>query len=272
MKNNKVSDKIRYVILFVFGLLMLFPFVWMLSTSIKQGREVYSLSLLVKSPSIANYTRLFSSSYFVRWFLNSFIAGTIVTCSILFFDSLMGYTFAKHNFRGKKLIFILVLSTMMIPTEMLVIPWYLISSKFNWVDTYWGIVFPGLMTGFGTFLMRQFFDTLPDDLFDAGRIDGMNEFTIWAQIGIPLVKAALSALAIFSFVGNWNAFLWPLIVSSEIHMYTLPVGLALFNGEFATEWEMIMTGASVATIPVIIIYIIFQRQIIEGIALTGVKG
>lgn len=100
----------------------------------------------------------------------------------------------------------------------------------------------------------------------------MNEFTIWAQIGIPLVKAALSALAIFSFVGNWNAFLWPLIVSSETHMYTLPVGLALFNGEFATEWEMIMTGASVATIPVIIVYIIFQRQIIEGIALTGVKG
>jgi multiple sugar transport system permease protein len=272
MKNKNIVDKIRYAVLLIFGILMLFPFAWMLSTSMKQGREVFNLSLLVSNPSLKNYARLFSSSYFPRWFVNSFIAGTIVTLSVLFFDSLMGYTFAKHNFRGKKLIFILVLSTLMIPTEMLVIPWYLISSKVGWVDTYWGIVFPGMMTGFGTFLMRQFFDTLPDDLFDAGRIDGMNEFKIWAQIGMPLVKSALSALAIFSFVGNWNAFLWPLIISSETRMYTLPVGLALFNGEFATEWEMIMTGASVATIPVLIIYIIFQRQIIEGIALTGVKG
>ena len=272
MKNNKVIGKVRFILLVIFGLLMLFPFVWMLTTSIKQGREVYSLSLFVENPSISNYTRLFSNSYFARWFVNSFIAGTIVTVSVLFFDSLMGYTFAKHNFRGKHLIFILVLSTMMIPTEMLVIPWYLLSTRLGWVDTYWGIVFPGLMTGFGTFLMRQFFDTLPDDLFDAGRIDGMNEFAIWAQVGMPLVRAALSALAIFSFVGNWNAFLWPLIVSSETKMYTLPVGLALFNGEFATEWEMIMTGASVATVPVLIVYIIFQRQIIEGIALTGVKG
>ncbi len=272
MKNKSILNKVRFVILAVFGLIMLFPFAWMLSTSIKQGKEVFNLSLIVQNPSFNNYIRLFSSSYFPRWFVNSFIAGSIVTLSILFFDSLMGYTFAKHNFRGKKIIFILVLSTMMIPTEMLVIPWYLISSQFGWIDTYWGIVFPGLMTGFGTFLMRQFFDTLPDDLFDAGRIDGMNEFKIWAQIGMPLVRAALSALAIFSFVGNWNAFLWPLIISSETSMYTLPVGLALFNGEFQTEWEMIMTGASVATVPVLIIYIIFQRQIIEGIALTGVKG
>lgn len=273
MKNNrKTIDRVRFIVLLLFGLLMLFPFAWMLSTSVKQGKEIYSLSIIVSNPSLKNYIRLFSNSYFPRWFVNSFFAGTIVTVSILFFDSLMGYTFAKHKFRGRKVIFILVLSTMMIPTEMLVIPWYLISSKLGWVDTYWGIVFPGLMTGFGTFLMRQFFDTLPDDLFDAGRIDGMNEFAIWAQIGMPLVKAALSALAIFSFVGNWNAFLWPLIISSATKMYTLPVGLALFNGEFTSEWEMIMTGASVATVPVIIIYIIFQRQIIEGIALTGVKG
>ncbi len=272
MKNKSILNKVRFIILAVLGLLMLFPFAWMLSTSIKQGKEVFNLSLIVQNPSFKNYIRLFSSSYFPRWFINSFIAGSIVTISIIFFDSLMGYTFAKHNFRGKKVIFILVLSTMMIPTEMLVIPWYLISSQLGWIDTYWGIVFPGLMTGFGTFLMRQFFDTLPDDLFDAGRIDGMNEFRIWSDIGMPLVKAALSALAIFSFVGNWNAFLWPLIISSETSMYTLPVGLALFNGEFQTEWEMIMTGASVATVPVLIIYIIFQRQIIEGIALTGVKG
>jgi multiple sugar transport system permease protein len=160
----------------------------------------------------------------------------------------------------------------MIPTEMLVIPWFIMSNKLGWMDTYWGIVFPGMMSGFGTFLMRQFFDSVPDDLLDAGRIDGLNEFSIFNLIALPLVKAALAALAIFTFVGNWNAFLWPLIVSNDIDMYTLPVGLSFFSGEFQTEWEMVMTGASVATIPVLIIYLIFQKQIINGIALTGVKG
>ena len=161
---------------------------------------------------------------------------------------------------------------MMIPTEMLVIPWYLLSNKMGWVDSYWGLMFPGLMTAFGTFLMRQFFGSVPEDLFDSGRIDGLNEFALFWNIGMPLVKAALSALAIFTFIGNWNAFLWPLIISNNKSMYTLPVGLALFNGEFTTEWNMIMTGATVATVPTLALYLIFQKQIIQGIALTGVKG
>ena len=161
---------------------------------------------------------------------------------------------------------------MMIPTEMLVIPWFIMSNDLGWANTYWGIIFPGMMSGFGTFLMRQFFDSVPNDLIDAGRIDGLNEFDIWRRICMPLVKPALSALAIFTFVGNWNAFLWPLIVINDIYKYTLPVGLSFFNGEFQTEWEMVMTGASVATIPVLIIYLIFQKQIIKGIALTGIKG
>ena len=272
MKSNKKINTIRIILLFCFGLLMLFPFVWMIATSLKQGREVYSLSLLAKNPSFNNYLRLFENSSFPIWFLNSVISGAWVTLSVLFFDSLVGYTFAKFKFRGKRLVFLLILSTMMIPTEMLVIPWYKMAQNLGWMDTYWGIVFPGLMSGFGVFLMRQFFSTVPDDLIDAGRIDGLNEFKIWHQVAMPLVKAALAALAIFSFVGNWNAFLWPLIVSNEIYRYTLPVGLSFFSGEFQTEWEMVMTGASVATIPVLIFYLIFQKQIIAGIALTGVKG
>jgi multiple sugar transport system permease protein len=263
---------VRVFLLTLFGVLMLFPFIWMIATSFKQGADVFNLSLLPSNPTVKNYINLFSSSNFPWWFMNSFIVGGCVTLSVLFFDSLVGFTLSKYQFKGKKIIFILILSTMMIPTEMLVIPWFIMSNNLNWVDSYWGVMFPGLMSGFGVFLMRQFFTTVPDDLLDAGRIDGLNEFKIWYMIAMPLVIPALSALAILAFIGNCNAFLWPLIVSNKVRMYTLPVGLAFFNGEFQTQWEMVMTGASVASIPVFLLFILFQKQIINGIALTGVKG
>jgi len=160
----------------------------------------------------------------------------------------------------------------MIPTEMLVIPWYIMSSRFGWLDSYWGIMFPGMMSAFGVFLMRQFMDSVPDDLLDAARIDGMSEFGIFVKITLPLVKPALATLAIFNFIGDWNAFLWPLIVSSTPKMYTLPVGLAYFSSENLMRWEMIMTGSTVSTIPLIIVFLIFQKHIVKGIALTGLKG
>jgi len=268
----KRTNPIVYVLLALGGIIMIFPFVWMVATSFKQPWDVFNLSLIPPEVTFSNYIRLFGKSDFPRWFLNSFVVGLLVTFSVLFFDSLVGYTLCKFNFRGKKIIFILILSTMMIPTEMLVIPWYIMSNKWGWVNSYWGIMFPGIMTGFGTFLMRQFFQGVPDELLDAARIDGLNEFQIWWKVAMPLVKPAISALAIFTFLGNWNAFLWPLIVISETKLYTLPVGLAFFSGEFQTEWEMVMTGASVATIPVLIVFLIFQKQIIKGIALSGLKG
>jgi len=268
----KRTNPVVYVLLALGGIIMIFPFVWMVATSFKQPWDVFNLSIIPPEATFNNYIRLFEKSNFPRWFLNSFVVGLLVTFSVLFFDSLVGYTLCKFNFRGKKIIFILILSTMMIPTEMLVIPWYIMSNKWGWVDSYWGIMFPGIMTGFGTFLMRQFFQGVPDELLDAARIDGLNEFQIWWKIAMPLVKPAISALAIFTFLGNWNAFLWPLIVISKTELYTLPVGLAFFSGEFQTEWEMVMTGASVATIPVLIVFLIFQKQIIKGIALSGLKG
>jgi len=275
-KNNKGklkrTNSVVYVLLALGGIIMIFPFVWMIATSFKQPWDVYNLSIIPPEVTFNNYIRLLEGSNFPRWFFNSFVVGTLVTFSVLFFDSLVGYTLCKFNFKGKNIIFILILSTLMIPTEMLVIPWYIMSNKLGWVNTYWGIMFPGIMTGFGTFLMRQFFQGVPDELLDAARIDGLNEFQIWWKVAMPLVKPAISALAIFTFLGNWNAFLWPLIVISKTELYTLPVGLAFFSGEFQTEWEMVMTGASVATIPVLIVFLIFQKQIIKGIALSGLKG
>jgi multiple sugar transport system permease protein len=160
----------------------------------------------------------------------------------------------------------------MIPTEMLVIPWYIMVRQLGWMETYWSIMFPGMISAFGVFLMRQFMSTIPDDLIDAARIDGVSEFGIFIRIVMPLVKPALATLAIFNFVGNWNAFLWPLIVAQTPKMYTLPVGLSYFSSENLTRWELIMTGAAVSTIPLIIFFIIFQKQIVKGIAMSGLKG
>ena len=263
---------VMWTLLFLGGVVMVVPFVLMVSTSLKFNYEVYELSLLPQEPTLSNYVFLLTETRFVAWFFNSLLIATITTVSVLFFDSLVGYTLAKFNVRGRWLVFIAILSTLMIPTEMLVIPWFIMARDFGWLDTYWGIMFPGMMTGFGTFLMKQFFESVPDDLIHAARIDGLNEFQIWWEIALPLVTPALAALAIFVFLGNWTAFLWPLIVTSSTDLFTIPVGFASFSGEFTTEWELIMTGASVATIPTLLVFIFFQKYIVRGVMLAGLKG
>ncbi|UJL48196.1 carbohydrate ABC transporter permease [Virgibacillus sp. NKC19-16] len=251
---------------------MLFPFIWMVSTSLKAPMDIFNLNIIPESPTLANYIQILQESMFVRWFFNSIIIAVITTISVIFFDTLVGYIIAKFNFFGKKLLFILILSTLMVPVEMLIIPWYMMSSELGWTDTYWGILFPGLMTGFGVFLMKQFMEQIPEDLLNAARIDGMNEFSIFFKIAVPQVWPAISALGIFSFLSNWNAFLWPLIVTESSSLRTLPVGLSYFSsGEAESQWHLIMTGATISVIPLILVFIFLQRHIIKGIVLTGMK-
>lgn len=261
-----------WTLLLIGGLIMVTPLVYMFSTSLKPASQVYDLRLIPADPTLANYIAVFENSYFVRWFINSTLVAVVVTCSNVFFDSLVGYTLAKFQFRGRQFVFIAILSTLMIPTEMLVIPWYLMSAQLGWLDSYWGIMFPGMMTAFGTFLMKQFFEGVPNDFLEAARVDGLNEFQIWWKVAMPLVTPALSALAIFTFLGNWTAFFWPLIVTTSKELYTLPVGLSSFAVEQAIQWEMIMTGAAIATLPTLLIFLVFQRYIVRGVMLAGVKG
>ena len=187
----------------------------MLSTSLKFPFEVYNVNLIPEEPTLENYAYVLEDGRFYLWFWNSLLIATITTVSNVLFDSLVGYTLCKFRFPGPHIVFIAILSTLMIPTEMLVIPWYLMSQQLGWLDSYWGIMFPGLMTAFGMFLMKQFFETVPDDFIEAARIDGLNEFQIWWTVAMPLVEPALAALAIFVFLGNWTAFLWPLIVTNS---------------------------------------------------------
>lgn len=261
-----------YLILLAGGLMMVFPFLWMIVSSLKSASEIYSLSLIPPNPSLANYRQVLNETLFVRWFANSLLVALITTASVAFFDSLVGYVLAKYRFPGRQLIFIVILSTLMVPTEMLVIPWYVMSINMGWTDSYWGIMFPGVISAFGIFLMRQFFMGVPNDLIDAARLDGFSEFRIFWKIALPLVKPALAALCIFTFLGNWNAYIWPLIVVRSSEMRTLPVGVAFFSSESGSAFHLIMAAAAMATIPVIIVFLVFQRQIIKGIALTGVKG
>ncbi|MAN78174.1 MAG: sugar ABC transporter permease [Rhizobiales bacterium] len=276
LKLNSVSIRpgrvLVWTLLFIGGVLMITPLLFMFSTSLKTASQVYDLRLIPAAPTFDNYIKVLSDGRFVRWFLNSTLVAVCVTLSNVFFDSLVGYTLAKFQFRGRYLIFIAILSTLMNPTEMLVIPWYLMSAQLGWIDSYWGIMFPGMMTAFGTFLMKQFFETVPDDFLEAARVDGLNEFTIWWKIAMPMVAPAISALAIFTFLGNWTAFFWPLIVTNSRELYTLPVGLSSFAVEQSIQWEMIMTGAALATIPTLIVFLVLQRYIVRGVMLAGLKG
>lgn len=271
-KGFKIGRLFTYLALAVVSVVMAFPFAWMILSSFKSLREIFRFNFWPTAWSLANYQEVLLTTQFPRWFMNSLVVAGISTVSVLFFCSLVGYTLTKLRFPGKNFIFLLILSTLMIPTEMLVIPWYVMAAEYGWINTFWGIAFPGLIPAFGVFLMRQFFQSLPRDLFDAGRVDGVSEFGLYWRVGLPLVGPGLAALAIFNFVGNWNAFLWPLIVAKSPSMRTIPVGVALFSGEAGTAWNLIMASAALAVIPVLIVFFIFQRQIIEGVVLTGVKG
>lgn len=269
---KRLARAFLYLVLLLGGLGMVFPFIWMLVSSLKSAQEIYSLEFLPSNPTLNNYRAVINDTSYARWFLNSLIVAGITTLSVAFFDSLAGYVLAKFRFPGRQVVFVAILSTLMVPTEMLVIPWYLMSIEFGWSDSYWGIMFPGVISAFGVFLMRQFFMGVPNDLLDAGRLDGFSEFGLFWKVALPLVKPALAALCIFTFLGNWNAYIWPLIVTRSENMRTLPVGVAFFSSEAGSSYELIMTAAALATIPVLVVFAIFQKQIIRGIALTGVKG
>ena len=271
-KPPSVQKAVIWFILAVGAIVMMTPIIFMFSASFKYSDEIFSLNLFPSEPTLSNYIYLFEETSFFTWMKNSFIVSSVVTISVLFFDALIGYTLCKFRFRGRKIIFIAILSTLVIPTEMLVIPWYVLSKNLGLIDSYFGLMFPGLMSGFGVFLMKQFFENVPNDLIDAARIDGVGEFKIFIEIALPLVAPALSALAIFTFLGNWTAFLWPMIVTTSADLYTIPVGLASFSGEFQTEWEMIMTGAAVASLPTLFVFLFLQRYIIRGIILGSLKG
>ena len=220
-----------------------------------------------------NYVEAFKAAPFGLYFYNSMVVALVVVFSTLFFSALAGYGFAKFSFPGKGLAFLFVLSTMMIPFQVVLIPLYVVVYNLGWTNNYAGLIIPGALSAFGVFLMRQFCLTLPDELLDAARIDGAGEIGIFWRVVLPLLKPPLASLAIITFLGSWNNFLWPLIVVTKGDLFTLPVGMTVFTQPMrAPYWTYIMAVSTVATLPVVIVFVALQKYFIQGVVLSGMKG
>jgi multiple sugar transport system permease protein len=267
----------------VFGLLvltvgaiwMLLPLVWMLSASLMPLSEVIKVPPVWFAPSkysLENYVEVWSRIGFSRFFFNSAFIALTITLLQLLTSSMAGFAFARYKFPGRNLIFVLILSTMMIPFQVLMIPLFIMIARLGMVNTYWGIIIPAIVTPFGIFMMRQFMLGIPSALLDAARIDGAQEPYIYFRIVLPLCKPAIAALTIFSFLGSWDNFLWPLIIVNSKQLWTLPIAMSRFTEQYISQTHLQMAGASVMFIPVLIVFLFMQRNFIEGIAMTGIKG
>ncbi len=266
---------ILFLFLCIASLLTILPFIWMISTSFKKPDAIFVLppQWIPKQPVMENFRILFEEVNFFRHFVNSVVLATASTLVSLFVNSMAGYAFAKYQFRGREKVFNLLLATMMVPAQVTMIPVFLLLKKIGLLDTYWGIIIPGSASVFAIFLMRQFMVAIPNDYIEAARIDGCNEWQIYLKLILPLSKPVLATLTIFTFMGSWNDFLWPLIVMFREKMYTLPVALAnLSGGAHEADYGILMAGAMVVVIPIVIVFLLMQRQYIRGISMTGLKG
>ena len=274
-KRSASSRWLLYTVVTLGFVAVITPFVWMVLGSFKPEGELLRVppTWWPESPTLDNYRELFSKGIFPRSFFNSTIVAIVVTVANVTFCSMVGYALAKLRFRGKKLVFGLVMGTLMIPGMVTFVPLFVLVANLGLVDTYPGLILPFLVTPFGVFLMRQFILDLPDDLLDAGRVDGASELRIFRQIILPLCGPGLATLGILTFLGSWNNFLWPLVVAQTEEHYTLQVALALFskNQQVTPNYGLLLAGATVVVVPVLIVFLVFQRRFIEGIATTGIK-
>ena len=256
------------------ALVSLVPVVWTVLGSVKTNDTMFMVPVQWWPTSLnwQNYPDAFSSAPFARYFFNStFVAGT-VTASTVFFGAMAGYGFSKFRFFGRNLLFGLILTTFMIPFPVIMIPLYVLVRSLGWLDSYAGIIIPGALSGFAVFMMRQFMQAIPDELFDAARIDSAGELRIFFTIVLPLTRAALSTLAILTFLASWNNLLWPLLVIQSNDMNTIPLGLTKFSTVYSTNYVQTLAMAVIATVPVLVIFVIGQRHIINSLMFSGIKG
>jgi multiple sugar transport system permease protein len=253
---------------------MILPMVWMVTTSLKDQAEVFSVPInwLPLPLHLDNYSRAYAFVPWVQYYFNSFFVAISHVVLTLTFSGLAGFGFAKYRFPGRTICFWIVLSTLMIPFQVIMVPLFIVTRQLGWLNSYAGLIIPGAVSAFGIFLMRQFLQTLPDDLFSAARIDGASEWGLFWRIALPLARPALATLAIFTFTGSWDSLLWPLIVTTKVQLRTLPLGLALFNSEYGNDYTGLMAATTAATIPVILLFVLLQKQFVQGIVMTGLKG
>jgi multiple sugar transport system permease protein len=264
---------VTVVVLVVLSFFVLLPFTWMLSASFRTQGDLTGnpTSLWPAQFTLRNYIDIWTQIPFGRQFMNSVVfAGSVTVVSVIF-DSLAGYAFARYDFRGKQVLFVVVLVTLMLPIQVTFIPVYNLLVHLGWVNTMQGLIVPRVADAFGIFFMRQFFYSIPKDIEEAARIDGASELRIFARLMLPLASSAVLTIAMFNLLANWNDLLWPLMVTTDPTMETLPAGLALFKGQHVTNYGLLMAGSVLALLPMLVVFFFVQRRFIEGIATTGLK-
>lgn len=281
-----VGDTVWYVVLILLSILMVLPFFWTVITSMKPNDEIFNSSWIFSHLTFQHYAEAFQTVPFGRFFFNSAFLAVCGVLTNLFFGSLSGYAFAKLHFKGRRSLFLILLSSMMVPGVVTMVPSYLVLKYFplaggnnlfgmggnGLLNNYLAIILPGAAGAFAVFFMKQFFETLPNELADAARIDGCSEFRIFWQIYLPLTKPSLATLGVMTFQGGWNAFMWPLIVLNSPDMMTVQVGLASFSYNHNTDYGPLMSGTVVATIPMLVIFMFAQKYFVKGIAFSGGKN
>lgn len=273
-RTHPLVQAVAYLLLTLGALVMVVPFVWMLSTSLKTQSQIFVFPpQWIPQPLVwSNYPQVVQVMPFGRFLANTAIVAASITLLNLLTSSLAGYAFARLRVPGRDALFLAYLATLMIPGQVTLIPNFLIVKYLGWIDTYQALIIPQIFSAFGTFLLRQFFLGIPRELEEAARIDGSGSFGIYSRIIMPLSGPALATLAIFTFTAQWNNFLWPLIVTNSLTMRTLTVGLQTLQGQYSVQWPLLMAGTVISLVPLLLAFLFAQRYFVQGIAVTGLGG
>jgi len=272
---RRVRNGVSHILLIAVAIAFLVPLVYAVSTSLKPADEVFTATPHLFGSKIqwSNYKDAFTYAPFGRYFLNSAFVAVAGTLVVVTASSLSAYAFARLKFRGREGLFVLFLGTLMVPQEVLIVPMYWLMQSLGWVDSYWALILPWAFTAFGTFLLRQFFLTVPNELEEAARVDGCGPFGSFFRIMLPLARPALAVLTVFTFIGFWGSFLWPLIIVNSVDTKgTVPLGLAQFSGQAGTQWNLMMAASVLAMLPTVLLVILLQKHLVRGLLVTGLGG
>ncbi|HEY3508282.1 MAG TPA: carbohydrate ABC transporter permease [Kribbella sp.] len=272
---RKVRSGVSHTLLIIVAIVFLGPLVYAVSTSLKPADEVFTPTphLLGSEIRWKNYADAFTFAPFDRYFLNSLFVAVAGTLVVVAASSMSAYAFARLKFRGREQLFVLFLGTLMVPQEVLIVPMYWLMQSLGWVDSYWALILPWAFTAFGTFLLRQFFLTVPAELEEAARVDGCGPFGSFFRIMLPLARPAIAVLTVFTFISFWGSFLWPLIIINSVEdKGTVPLGLAQFVGQQGTQWNLMMAASVMAMIPTVLLVVLLQKHLVRGLLVTGLGG
>lgn len=272
MKPKLTKKLILHIVASVIALAFVFPLIILIMSSFKPKQEIFDLMLIPKTFTLQNYITVIKEESFLLYIKNSFIVACSVTMFALFFHAMAGYSFAKLRFKGRQLLFFWVLSTYMIPFSVIMIPLFIIVQHMGLINTLPGVIIPLIPNAYGIFLYRQYFSELPDDIIESAQIDGLSHFGMFLKIGLPLAKSITFTLGVAFFVVSWNNYIWPLIVAQDRELWLIQIAISNFKGERGTEWNLILASSVIAALPTILIFFFFQRFIVEGIKMAGIKG